>query len=117
MEQNFDRHFFLYAKGHYIRINATVDLKKLVALRCGLDEKHVSDIDVISILSLVQCNKVSLDKFLTKLIDIERYYPEYTYHEKLIHALLYFLQFADVKDIPFKLGEADSTILPLRTDN
>lgn len=47
---NADRHIFLYAKGWYERKDIMQDLKIIVAERCGLDPKYISDLDVLRVI-------------------------------------------------------------------
>ena len=112
--ENIDRHFYLYAKGWYKRGKQINDLRHIVAMRCALDFQYVRDYDVLHVLSSLAVKHATLEKFINQFVDTINYSSHKTEIEKMVATLLYFLQFADVKDIPFELGEPDENILPLK---
>jgi len=126
-ELNFDRHYYLYAKGHYKTTEFVRDLKIITGSRCGIDPKFETLRDICSILlSLVMPQVVKSEHHFKEFMqDInpakrwmwgERKKDAYTGEEcmgAVVHKCLSVLALTEVKDIPFELGKADPKVLPL----
>ncbi len=111
---NPDTHFYLYAKGHYVRSNKPIeDIKRIVAHRCGLKSYQVSNKDAINILSevafreLLRCGNPQY-KFEELIWDLMQ--DGYIY-DLTITALLRIPCDVKVKDLD--LGFADKDVLPI----
>lgn len=66
------RHFYLYAKGHYLETNILEDLKKIVAEYAGLEPEHVRTGDIWILLSeevfeILRDNRYNFLDFLDKI--------------------------------------------------
>lgn len=136
MKKNHYSHFILYAKGHYkgFEIDGTVwgDLRRINANYCGVDEKHISNTDILYVLiHAVEsvCEKVSLLDFLTEIDpeNIWRTWPnrvgksqdiKYDFKTAVVGKCLSLLRFVRVLDDEgnqiLKLGEPDPKILTLK---
>lgn len=117
-----DRHIFLYAKGHYKITDQIEDMKTIIGERCGWDISQVSLNDINSILIGIAWEYINGDHEFAKFINnlnpnnIWRHDSEkqYDFDRILISNSLSVLRFQKVKDIPFKLGKPDPSILPLK---
>ena len=126
---NFDRHFYLYAKGHYkIKKNDTMRvLQILVAERCGLDIEYVDIKNITNILfglAVVYLKDArTIGEFVYDLLPSNwwKYGPravtttvtENSMIEALCFKCLSVLRLQTVADIPFELGSADAGIQKL----
>jgi len=125
--ENFDRHIFLYAKGHYKKTNAIEDMKKILGKRSGLSPEHISDEDInYVLLDLIYSYTKKKDSFIRFIFTLHPHNAwehgcpikaSYDFEKVLISACLSVLRFQDIKDIPFGLGRPDPTILPLTKKN
>lgn len=142
-ELDFDRHFYLYAKGHYKatevsvhtlgevdekpicrRKDAIQDLKILMGKRCGYAPEDATVGDVLSVLlSVAYPHIIKLPENMLKefLVDLNsnnawKYGAESSdsYAVRLCHKLLSILALTKVCDIPFELGEPDPSVLLLK---
>jgi hypothetical protein len=121
-EDNFDRHIFLYAKGWYEKNDIIKDMKVIMGMRCGIDPIHISKENIITILTRIIWDYIRhLHQFEDFVFDL---HPgnawkfgdprkEKDFNERLIRKCLSILSLQKVVNIPFELGEADPTILPL----
>jgi hypothetical protein len=135
-ELDFDRHFYLYAKGHYkVSTFAMVDgkqrvsdimtdLKTITAKRCGIPLECLNTSDVLEVLIIVcypHISKFNEYTFREFLLDLS---PENTWkvggtvdehiYVKMCRKLKSILALTRVVDIPFELGEPDPDVLPLK---
>jgi hypothetical protein len=142
-KDDFDRHFYLYAKGHYkaaqvsvhtlgevdekpvrLRKDTIRDLKVLMGKRCGYEPEETTVGDVLSVLlSIAYPHIIKLPENMLKEFLVDLSYdnawkygadPNDTYAVRLCHKLLSILSLTKVCDIPFELGEPDPSILPLK---
>jgi len=128
-ELNFDRHYYLYAKHHYKTSDFITDLKIITGKRCGISPDDIGMNDVLSILlSLIYPYVMKFSEYSFKLFicdinpakfwmwDIGKNKTSYTGEEcmlALAHKCCSILALTEVVKIPFELGEADPSILPL----
>lgn len=139
---NQDRHFYLYAKHHYKRTDIVSDLSviyKLVYLwpeeeKVPIDNligvikrlayPHIKNSDYIfnSLIEDIMPEnswRVGYENKQNRILfnsDVVKEFPEYDVKMALLHKFMSILANTLVKDIPFELGEADDSILPL-SDN
>lgn len=116
------RHYFLYAKGHYLIEDMFSDLKKIQCHYVGCDiGAHITKGDFI---------RVTTDavKSLRSMITVDKYVEALLHYGKLkvdpfndethnvvdavILTNLGILRFATIYDIDGELGEIDTSILP-----
>jgi hypothetical protein len=112
-----ERHIFLYAKYHYQQNSVIEDLKKILSERSNIDAEYITFDDILIVLFSIVFNYIKTEyRFLELFQDIFRRTEIYkqTSREAVIESFLSVLRFIKVKDIPFKLGEADPNILPLK---
>lgn len=116
----YDRHIFLYAKGHYKRNDLIKDMKKIIEKRNGIDVEYITCNDIIDNLSNIAWNYINTEyQFLGFINDINPVNNSiftstpYNFEESIISKCLSILKFQKVVDIPFELGKPDPDILPL----
>lgn len=119
---DYDRHFFLYAKGHYkLSDNLIEDLKKILAHRSCLEIQHITTEDIITVLAdiavdiILSFEKIKYDilSFIFDLnpknawmIGVEK--ENYSYDEAVIRKSLTILRLSTTTDI----GTIEKSILP-----
>ena len=130
------RHFYLYAKGWYQEsASKIVDIRRLIANRCGLDFKHVNHRDIRNILLTLVYRHI--DSELAFIEFFERMQPtdcwktgyvtkdslvdsdvEYDPFVAFVYACLGVLSRVSVKtlegELILNLGEPDESVLPLK---
>uniref|UniRef100_A0A6M3JIW0 Uncharacterized protein n=1 Tax=viral metagenome TaxID=1070528 RepID=A0A6M3JIW0_9ZZZZ len=133
MNDNFDRHIFLYAKGHYERTDMIKDLRIILGKRSGIEAIYINEDDIAYVLTKMVWRYINHeDEFINFLFDLNPnntwkygyvtnlHSPisdkNYVYREALISKCLSVLRFQKVINIPFDLGKADSNILPLNKE-
>ena len=108
-----NRHFYLYAKNHYQIDDVFYDVQKLQANYCGMSLEYISDRDILNrLLSLVYLHINNLQQFVSFTL---RFTGQPDIRWK-IQACLSVLMSAKVEDIYYELGEPDSSILPLSSE-
>ena len=122
---NHNTHIYLYAKGHYQKSDVCDDLKIIIGKRSMIPSQFISLSDIgMILLDLVfkhiqeSCNsKYYFLEFMSKM-NPDNYWKVSTivdsddYHHVLFKNCLSFLRQVEVKDLD--LGQADSSILPLK---
>lgn len=121
---NYNRHFYLYAKYHYHQGNLLEDLKRLLANYCGINVEQLSTKDVIEkLISLIypHLNEYKFRELILLVVLGDPYQlkgtPDTDTLYSFIHKSLSVLRFVETKDIPFDLGEPDCNVLPLAKDD
>lgn len=111
---NPDRHFYLYAKYHYLKKDIKEDLKRLVQNRCGGIFK-ISNRDLILVMLTITKNHVeNKEQFEVFMLGmLTRFDEKDTGLIAFLKQCLYRLAWLDIKEIPFDLGKPDENILPL----
>jgi len=119
-----DRHFYLLAKGWYIRNEIKIDIATIQATYCGLDfecatvdELFIAGLDRLLMLVFDQLkDKKHLTRFITDAREKHRGYwgEPLDFDDSLAMACLSKLALAEIKDIPFELGLADYNLLPCK---
>lgn len=137
---NGDRHFYLYAKGHYKKTNIFDDLVTIYSKVYGMDLTNETEKVKLTYVSGILVNLVKhhmfkydnaffefiaeispensyrvgyyhkLNKFL---LQKNENVEEYDFDKAVIHKCRSILSLTKVTDIPFELGEPDENILPL----
>lgn len=133
------RHLYLYAKGHYERDNIHSDLRKIVARIIWCNPEHVETENILYWLTTMAYSQMekesrpTVDCFREFLADIHpencwkvgyRHkaepfnieHPEdieYDMETAIIYKCLSILRLTGLDKIPFELGTADMTLLPL----
>lgn len=121
MEQklNADRHFYLYAKGHYQREDIVKDLIKLQANYCGMEEEYLHEKHVKEHLVCLAYKHIKNEwQFIDFMAKVNN--PFYFINDKgngIIKACLSVLMETTVDSIEGSLGEPDYAILPKRKFN
>ncbi len=121
----YDRHIFLYAKGHYKANDQTEDMKIIIGNRSCIKPEHIPEKDIFLVLLPIVYNYIQNDRqFIDFISDLNpnnslrNLFPNkhnlYDFNKELLSKCLSVLRFQNIKDIPFDLGEADSNILPLK---
>ncbi len=117
-----DRHFYLYAKGHYDKyrkVDEINGLKKLVSHRCGYESNLVTFSDILSILLKLAYKHIKTELNFTDFIErlshggsmfgcLEAHKVDLQHN--LIKACLGVLSMTKVSEIDFILGEAKPEI-------
>ena len=118
---NPDRHFYLYAKGHYKETDVVEDLKAVVSERSNIDAKYVRVYEIAStLLSLTRkhISEVGFERFMLDLAPENRWKigaEEYDdYWTALFKNCLSVLRF--VVPERMNLGEPDPDVLPLKRE-
>ena len=129
--RNYDRHIFLYAKGHYQISDQTEDMKKIIGERAGIEPNYIGSNDILQVLINIAWNYINTHgqfiDFINDLNPINAWKHGYLataskeqsisdFNRTLISKCLSVLRFQKVTDIPFELGKADPTILPLNQE-
>jgi len=122
---DFDRHFFLYAKGHYMRSEDVIsDMKTLISIRSGMAREYAKPEYAIQVMAPYVLPYIK-DRLLEFLDDItpgsnwrcgdikKQVMDREEFHRAVIYKFLSVLALTKVVDIPFALGGADSDVLPL----
>jgi hypothetical protein len=124
--KNHDSHVYLYAKNWYkCNEDIFVDLKKIYAIRNGMDVEYISNRNIVScLLALVTPHIMRSSRMFMEFIsDIDpknvwrvNYEPkkEYDFEYAVAHKCLSVLALTKVEDIQDGLDEPDPKILPLR---
>lgn len=113
------RHFYLYAKNHYVESdNRNEDLKIILAHYCGVRIDHISIFDVIRVMSGIVSDGDTLHELMqsTRWCEKSR---QLVVANCIIDYLLTKGSIARVKDgdvTLLNLGEPDPNILPLRRE-
>ena len=117
MRNDYDRHIFLYAKGHYEVTDQINDLRKILGERSGIEWEYITIDDILRVLLNLIWNYINNRyQFVELLLDLSPHNTwkyGYVYREALVSKCLSILRFQKVIDIPFKLGEVDEKILPM----
>jgi hypothetical protein len=115
MDKNPARHYYLYAKGYYKEEGSfEMDLRKIQSHYCSVPTESLSMQDVNIILQQLAYSHIKYEHEFFEFMDRIRrnmHYP--TFELAVAQACLIVLALTKVTDIPFDLGKADSTILPL----
>ncbi len=110
MENNPDRHFYLYAKHWYVRNNILEDLRKIVHFRCGAAESiRINDSDVVIVLIGVVGKHVSCSEHFEHFIRSMDSTLNVT--TSILKACLLKLSNTKTSEIPFELGKPNNRIL------
>jgi len=134
MNNNFDRHIFLYAKGHYEITDQINDLRKILGKRSGIEAIYINEDDIVFVLAKIVWRYINReDQFIDFLFDLSpnntwKYgyvtdsyslisNKSYIYREALISKCLSVLRFQKVVDISFDLGKADFNVLLLNKES
>ena len=108
------RHYYLYAKNHYKEGNIDLDLRKIQSHYCAVPIESLSIRDVNIILQRLACIHIQNEGDFNRFMDYWRDYINCSSFEiSVAKACLMMLCLTRVKEIPFPLGEADPSILPL----
>ena len=122
---DFDRHFFLYAKGHYAHSEDVIsDMKTLISIRSGMGLEFTRPEYAIQVMApyVLPYIKDRLLEFLDDITpgsnwrcgDIKKQVMDRAdFHRAIIYKFLSVLALTKVVDIPFELGVADPEVLPL----
>ena len=114
---NLHTHYYLYAKGWYLKTDVLDDLRKIQSNYTGLDEKHITDGDIIGMLQQLVFQHISNEWSFLDFLEVLD--PQYNwkhreepslYQIRLIEACLHTLRF--IKAIGLDLGQPDFSILP-----
>ena len=110
------RHFYLYAKGHYLKSDIIEDLRKITAEYCMFDIADTTVYDIVSGLSMAVKPYIDFEKFINDLMLFETYSDNINndFELILIQTMLSTVKFVDKKSMS-RIGEPDPTILPLNT--
>jgi hypothetical protein len=110
---DYDRHFYLYAKGWYQDdISVLLDLKILLGHYCGMSCYSITDSDVIhKLICLVEVHITNQHQFKEFVLRV--------FHTKgdvnsLIQHCLTVLALVTNENLGFELGEPDHSVLPLK---
>lgn len=128
--KNVDTHVIRYAKGHYQRSEDVMDdLRKVYAVRNGVDLEHISDKDIMAMLSHLAFNIVvkDYDCFMFSTLVESFFIPpglifpeQVTSMVNVVHRLLLIIRFTTViergKEI-IPLDPPDPGILPLTNNH
>ena len=115
---NATRHFYLYAKGHYLISEDPIeDLKHIVADYSGVEPWRVHKSDIYTVLVDIVKAHTSFEKFMMDFLqDLKLRHVGVSAldaESALILQMVKILRFVRAKDIGFDLGEADGTILDI----
>lgn len=114
---NSDRHFYLYAKGHYEQRDVVRDLIKIQAHRCGIEERYLTLANVnITLIDLAYNHIKSKGHFAHFIERISIYINAGGFQVAIAQTCLLTLINIKTIDIPFDLGEPDPNILPLHSN-
>ncbi len=120
-----DRHFYLYAKGHYDKyrkVDEINGLRKIVGHRCGYDSDLVTFSDILSILLKLAYKHINRELDFTDFVERllhgngSMFVPaigktmKIDIQHNLIKACLGVLSMTKVSEIDFVLGEAKPEI-------
>lgn len=117
-----DRHFYLYAKGHYDeyrKVDEINGLKKIVGHRCGYESNLVTLNDILSILLKLTYKHIETELNFTDFIErLSRGGSMFGCPEankvdlqhNLIKACLGVLSMTKISNIDFQLGETNPEI-------
>lgn len=130
---NEDRHFYLYAKYHYKMTDMLADLSIIYNRVYGFDKDDavpvVYLVDILQKLAYVHMNEYNFHTFVEDILPENTWkhgyiteqskmcngtYQNYDVKIAIISKLLSILRLSTVSEIPFELGVADDSILPLR---
>lgn len=116
--QNFDRHFYLYAKGHYEKKCTTTELIKIQSKRCGTQEARLTLRDVNTVLVSLAHRHVQHRNAFKSFIDfiISNHANQGGVQLAISKACLSIFNTVKTSEIGFDLGEADPDVLPLASD-
>jgi hypothetical protein len=113
-----NRHFYLYAKGHYQVTHAMEDLLMIQSYRTGVDVKHLTIKDVyVTVVWLAYSHMNTRPQFTLFMQTLHDNVQKYNFIEASIRASMVILALAPIKEIPFALGFADIDVLPLSDSN
>jgi hypothetical protein len=112
----YDRHIFLYAKGHYEENDTIEDLKVILGNRANIDPRYININDIFIVLNSIVYEFLNETRFFEMITDIRRNINLYKIDTELaiIIAFLKILRFQKISNIPISLGTADSKILPIK---
>jgi len=130
MEKELDsnRHFYLYAKGHYKETDTIKDLSIILGEYCFQDLEYIRVSDILDKLLrlayrefIKNSNEFKFMEFMKDILPQNNWKfmndKAQNLEETMIHKCLSVLRFAIVtdkdKNVILNLGEADSSILPL----
>jgi len=133
-----ERHYYLYAKGHYKRIDLWEDLSIIQReyclidpkhINCLIDPKHITAYDIIQVLAGIVWDHIDRRRFIEVFHAIGPHTMErdffgedkrYSYYESVVEEMLSILRevrvFRDGKCL-LDLGEADFSLLPENEDH
>ena len=133
---NQDRHFYLYAKYHYQSTDKIKDLSVIYNKVYGFNKRDKVPItyliSILTKLASVHMNEYTFNSFTEDILPENTWkhgymttksnllykptekLPPYDVKKAIISKLLSILRLATVKEIPFELGVADESILPLK---
>ena len=105
-------HFYLYAKGHYIKSDIHSDLKNIMAEFTGIDQSLVKTIDIINVLANVVYHHINKQKFFNLINDLcfgNQWIIDSNKNicDNTINSFLRILRYVNVSDIDGKLDKAD----------
>ena len=110
-------HFFLYAKGWYVKDNLVQDLRKLMEHYTDTSSDFFSTYDVLHFVATLVYPYVNEAKFVRLIIESVRSYNQKSVSDitdEILQEMLSILALIEVKDIKGGLGKPDPAILPLR---
>ena len=114
MKDNFDRHFYLYAKGHYVKTDVVEDLKTLVSKRCMLEKKYITENNILSsLLPLVYKHITNDREFGILVFDIANAKGDYAVILWKCLLVLHSVKVRDADTLLIDLGKADENVLPV----
>ena len=121
-EENPSRHFYLYAKNHYLRTDLKTDLLKILENYTGTPVEYLKVGDLVAVLLPIAYKHINNEHQFTNFIYknlsktesiIGKIETEPVEHYLIIlETCLSTLVTVKVDDIDFKLGEIDENILP-----
>lgn len=113
------RHWYLYFKGWYKKTNIIEDLKKIQSNWSGIDERHISKYDVLSVVTSILYPHLSKDKFFKFIDDSLKENTRFVggsvnscHIERMIYSAKSILSKVDKDSIDGDLGYPDFSILP-----
>lgn len=113
-EKNPERHYYLYAKGHYKVALFENDLKKIQSHYCAVDAEDLTMKDVNRILQNLAWGHIKAGHKFNKFMDYLRLqHPDESFEKMVARARLTILSLTKVKEISFPLDKADPNVLPL----